>query len=134
VGSSLTALPSYLLNYDQALHSTDGGTTLHFLAVLFSMLAFLISFSLSILLYRRSWEDRMVPYIAWYLLAYSVIMAGPLEYWSTYWLGDHLFAVNLQGIVMTTPTIALLALFPNGRFVPGWTRGLVIPLAASGLC
>lgn len=125
-GIFLTALPSYLQNYRQALHTTGGATALHFLAVLFSILAFLISFSLAILLYRRSWEDRMVPYIAWYLLVYSVVMAGPLEYWSTYWLGDHLFAMNLQGIVMTTPTIALLALFPNGRFVPSWTRGLVI--------
>jgi signal transduction histidine kinase len=124
-GIFLTALPSYLLNYRQALHSAAGATTLHILAALFSMLAFLVSFSLSILLYRRSWEDRMVPFIAWYLLVYSVVMAGPLEYWSYYWLKESYFATNLQGLVMTTPTIVLLALFPNGRFIPSWTRGLV---------
>jgi signal transduction histidine kinase len=122
----LTALPGYLLFYQQGMHNQAGGDAFHALSAGFSILAFLISFSLATLIFLRGWKERMAPFISFYLLLYGVFMAGPLEMWGLFWLGSPQIAANLQSILMTTPTIALMALFPNGRFVPSWTRGLVI--------
>jgi hypothetical protein len=47
-------------------------------------------------------------------MGYAVIMAGPLEFWGTYWLGTSDFALTLQAILMATPTIALFAVGPVG--------------------
>jgi hypothetical protein len=32
----------------------------------------------------------------------------------------------VQPLLLTTPTVALVALFPDGRFVPRWTRWLIL--------
>lgn len=125
-GIFLTSLPGYLLLYRQGLHNQPGADAYHGLSVLASMAAFLLSFSLAAVLYRRKWDERMAPFISFYLLGYGAVMAGPLESWSMYWLGGSGFAINAQAVVMTTPTIALMALFPNGRFAPAWTRWLVV--------
>jgi signal transduction histidine kinase len=125
-GIFLSSLPGYLQMYRQGIHNQPGGDVYHLFAALFSIAACLVSFSLAAVLYRARWDDRLAPFISFYLLAYGVIMAGPLESWSLYWLGNSQFAINVQAMIMTTPTIALMALFPNGRFVPAWTRWLVI--------
>jgi len=33
--------------------------------------------------------------------------------------------IVLQTVLITTPTLILFCIFPNGRFVPGWTRWIV---------
>lgn len=125
-GLFLTSLPGYLLFYQNGMHNQPGQNIYHALSVLFSIVAFLVSFSLAALIFRRKWVERMAPFISFYLLVYGIFMAGPLEMWSVFWLGSPEFAVNMQTVLLTTPTIALMALFPTGQFVPAWTRGLVI--------
>ena len=125
-GIFLTSLPGYLLFYQQGMHNQTGGDVYHALSAAFSIVATLVSLSLATLIFRRKWEERMAPFISFYLLVYAIIMAGPLEMWGLFWLESPQLATNLQSILITTPTIALMALFPNGRFVPAWTRGLVI--------
>jgi signal transduction histidine kinase len=68
----------------------------------------------------------MVSFLAFYLLLYGIVMAGPLEMWSLTWLGQTDLAMRGQGFLMLAPTTALLALFPNGRFIPSWTRWAVL--------
>jgi signal transduction histidine kinase len=126
VGLFLTSLPGYLLFYQQGMHNQPGGDIYHALSAMFSIVAFLVSLSLATLIFRRKWAERMAPFISFYLLIYGMVMAGPLEMWSLYWLDSPQLAVNLQAIVITTPTIALMALFPNGTFVPAWSRWLVV--------
>ena len=53
-------------------------------------------------------------------------MAGPLEAWALYWTGDLQPAITLQTLLLSWPTVALFFLFPNGRFVPSWTRPLLV--------
>jgi signal transduction histidine kinase len=125
-GVFLTSLPGYLLFYRQGFHTQAGATAHNLLSVSASILAFMASFSMAALLYRRKWNDRMGPFISFYLLAYSIVMAGPLESWSFFWLGSHQLMMNAQAIIMSTPTLTLMALFPTGRFVPAWMRWFVV--------
>jgi hypothetical protein len=69
----------------------------------------------------------MALYVSFYLLAFGAVLAGPLEMVDTLLPGASAVATNiLQPILFTSPTIALFALFPTGRFVPLWTRWLVL--------
>jgi signal transduction histidine kinase len=93
---------------------------------LISLASGILSLSLAIILYRHKFENPAVAAVSFYLLLYGTIMTGPLEAWGWYWLGNTDFAVNVQSMLMATPTVALLVLFPNGKFVPNWTRWLLI--------
>jgi signal transduction histidine kinase len=128
----LTSLPGYWRMADEHPHltgSAEPGVGITFLAVasgLASVMAALLSMGLAFLLFRRPWREAMVPFLAFYLLVYGVVMAGPLEVWSLTWLGQIDLAMRGQGFLMLAPTMALLALFPNGRFIPPWTRWAVL--------
>jgi len=72
--------------------------------------------------------------LSFFLLVYAIVMAGPLEAWSSYWLDDSNIAIIAQTVLMSLPMMALFLLFPNGRFVPDWTRWvflLAIPWTVS---
>jgi hypothetical protein len=54
-------------------------------------------------------------------------MAGPLEHLDTLLPGSLALALNvLQPLLFTWPFVALLVLFPTGRFVPSWTRWVLL--------
>jgi signal transduction histidine kinase len=129
----LSALPGYLQRItSQTLgHAPEGTravTALFFpvASVLASLFSAALSLSLSGLLYRRKFENPAVAAVSFYLLLYGVIMTGPLEAWGLYWMGSSDFAINWQTLLMATPTVALLVLFPNGMFVPGWSRWVLL--------
>lgn len=136
----LTSLPAYgqTLRGELAHVSpaNQDSTTAVFaaLSALASLATALLCFTLALLFFRQRFTEPVAAGLSFYLLLYAVIMAGPLEHWSAYWLDDQLLALRLQGGLITVPTIALLVLFPNGRFVPGWSRWLVpiaIPVGAA---
>jgi signal transduction histidine kinase len=91
-----------------------------------SIFAALLSYGLAVMLYRRRFEEPAAAALSFYLVIYSVLMAGPLEHWGEYWLGSAAFATSVQSILLATPTIALFALFPNGKIVPDWMRWILI--------
>ncbi len=91
-----------------------------------SLVSAVLSYVLSGLLFRRRFENPAVAAVSFYLLLYGVVMTGPLEAWGLYWMGNSDFVITTQSILMATPTIALLVLFPNGRFVPLWSRWLLV--------
>jgi hypothetical protein len=69
----------------------------------------------------------MVMFISSYLLLYGTIMAGPLEWAEAFYPGWPSLAIDVvQPLFLTAPTIALFVLFPDGRFVPPWTRWLIL--------
>jgi len=135
----LSSLPGYLRLADENLHLAGGSQPAAGILVLAvgsglaSIAAALMSMGLAFLLFRHPWNELMIPFLAFYLLAYSIVMAGPLEMWSLAWLGHTNIAILAQGIIMTAPTMALLALFPNGRFTPAWTRWAVLASVLVGL-
>lgn len=98
--------------------------------VLASFTSALVCIALGALLYWRKPGDSMALFVSFYLLVYGIVFAGPLERLALLVPGADLLATDvLQPILFVVPTLALLALFPNGRFVPNWTRWLV-PFAA----
>ncbi len=134
----LTALPAYGQTMRGELahispQNQDNMTAVFVvLAGIASLTTALLCFGLALLFFRQRFTEPVAAGLSFYLLLYAVIMAGPLELWGAYWLGDASLALRLQSGLIAVPTIALLVLFPNGRFVPKWSRWLVpvtIPLS-----
>lgn len=108
-----------------------------------SLLAALVSLTLAVVIFWKKRQDPGALFVAFYLLAYGIIMAGPLEALNGF---PSLFpgAAVTDGMFLTTaqilglqaalfiPTLLLFYLFPDGRFAPRWTRyaALVLLLMA----
>ena len=108
---------------------------LDLLGVLASFLTVLVCLTLAFLLVWLRSEEWMVVFVSSYLLLYGTTMAGPLEWAEGFYPAWPTLAVDvIQPLLLTTPTVALVALFPDGRLVPRWTRWLIlssIPLVAA---
>lgn len=93
---------------------------------LLSVAVALLSISLAIVLFRRRPNDRIAVFASFLLLIYGVVMAGPLEgLHTTLPGGTSDLALTLQAAILTTPILAFLFVFPNGRLVPRWSRWLI---------
>lgn len=128
----LTSLPGYRLAFSGQLahlssENQSAGTAIFAaLSGAASLGAALLSLSLAFLFFRRRFTEPMVAALSFYLLFYAIVMAGPLENWSNYWLGDDALSLRLQGLLIAVPSVYLFALFPNGIFVPNQSRWLVL--------
>jgi hypothetical protein len=101
-----------------------------------SLATVIVSFGLAVLLIMRKSGDRMALFLSFFLLAYSVVMGGPLEMLPNVLRFSIRSAYLVQTILLTTPTVIMLCIFPTGHFVPGWTRWLwlfTLPLVGSQL-
>ncbi len=128
VGVILASLPVYWQGiiddpFLQKINNTSEITFALFLVGdLTSMLAVVVSFLVAVLLFWRKADDVMALSISFFLLAYSIILAGPLEHiQGIYNLPDSIIVVA-HTFLLTISIIAFAFLFPNGRFVPVWTR------------
>jgi len=128
----ITSLPGYFDRISSGLPGHGPRTTvnipLQIVNTIMSLMSAGLSLWLSLLLFRRRFNNQAVAAVSFYLLLYGVILTGPLEVWSKHWLGNADFALNVQTLLMAAPTIALLTLFPSGTFVPRWTRWLLMLL------
>jgi hypothetical protein len=98
---------------------------LDLLGVLASVTAALLCLTLGVVLFWRRSDDWMVVFISSYLLAYGTVFAGPLEWAEHYYPWWPSLAIDVvQPLLLTVPTVALVVLFPDGRFVARWTRWL----------
>jgi signal transduction histidine kinase len=128
----VTSLPGYALRLDEqsghvlAQTQSTGAMVLGILSGLASLASALLSLTLATLFFRRRFMDPVAAVLSFYLLGYAIVMAGPLEIWFAYWRGDTSLAFTLQGMLVAAPSVALFTLFPNGRFVPAWTRWLLL--------
>jgi hypothetical protein len=92
-----------------------------------SLLAALTSLILAAFIFWRRSGDSMALLVSYFLLFYGTIMAGPLEaidILGTDWSG--VTVGTLQPILLTTFVVAIFCLFPDGHFVPRWTRYVVM--------
>jgi hypothetical protein len=128
----LTSLPGYARTSVGELDhapSTPSTTTTSFFTIasaVASLASALLSIGLAWILFKFKFDEPVAAALAYYLLVYGIVMAGPIERWGSYWIGDSEFAIALQAYLMATPTVAFFALFPNGRFIPGWMRWTLI--------
>jgi hypothetical protein len=132
LGMLFAALPGYFSKAGLA----DPAATLSTLALVgawlgigLSLSAALVSLALACLVFWKKASDGMALFLCFYLLLHAIIDSGPIEVFTAYWLPQSpYFALQAQGVVSPVPGLVFLLIFPNGRFVPRWTRGLV-PLA-----
>ena len=134
LGVLFASIPGYVLaarHGDFVGHATEipAGlvSALDWAGALASFASALLCLALAGLLFWRKRGERMALFVSFYLLAYGVILAGPLERLDPLVPGASQLALDmLQPVLFVAPSVALLALFPNGRFVPRWTRWLVL--------
>ena len=137
LGLFVASIPAYVYNVFESGQAGWGGApvgapaglvfTLDLLGVLASITAALVCLTLAVVLFWRRSNDWMVVFVSSYLLLYGTIMAGPLEWAEGFYPAWPTLAVDVvQPLLLTTPTVALIALFPDGRLVPRWTRWLIL--------
>src|SRR5215203_1194521 len=134
LGLFVASVPAYVLTFGKAAWfggpvEAPAGLVFVFdlIGVLASVTAALVCLGLAAVLFLRKSDDWMVTFISSYLLVYGTVMAGPLERAEAFYPWWPPLAVDVfQPLLLTTPTIALFVLFPDGRFVPSWTRWLVL--------
>jgi hypothetical protein len=137
LGLFVASIPSYVFYLIELGQADWMGTpveapaelifALNLLGVLASITAVLVCLSLAVVLFWRRSDDWMVMFISSYLLVYGTVLAGPLERAEVFYPGWPSLAVDVvQPLFFTTPTIALFVLFPDGGFVPRWTRWLIL--------
>lgn len=128
----ISSLPAYGLRMSGELShattelKTTGVVLFGVLSGLASLASALLSLGLALIFYRSRFEEPAAAALSFYLLVYAIVMAGPLEGWTGYWIDDVGLAVKLQAILLATPSVALFLLFPNGRFVPAWSRWVLV--------
>lgn len=129
----LAAVPGYLrLDFNQGTIAGASEQLLTTTRIISSAASFsiaLLSLVLAVILYVQKRSDRMALFISFYLLVYGIVMGGPFEVISQYWGVLNGMAIPLQTGVLTLPTIIIFSTFPDGRFVPRWTRWLVAATA-----
>jgi hypothetical protein len=84
-----------------------------------------ISFALAILLFWRKPNDRMALFVSFFCLFTAVTGLHVLDYTLTAYFGAP-SSYQLLSDLQTPLWILLFCIFPDGRFVPRWTRWLVI--------
>ena len=138
----LTSLPGYYLRISDGAPGLGINTEyaglqsviLQVINTFASLASAILSFYLAVVIYQRLFDNLATMVASFFLLFYSVVMTGPLEHWSYYWLGSYDYVLMIQGFLVATPLIALLFLFPDGRFVPSWTRwALLLSLPWNGI-
>lgn len=128
----IASSPSYVAKFGGQLQHATGGDLppgSHFFAAasaVASLVSALITIALSLLLFRRKFREPIAALLSFILLLYGIVMSGPLEFASAYWLGSADWAFTAQSVLLVTPMIALLMLYPSGQFVPDWTRWVVL--------
>ncbi len=134
IGVFLASLPGHVvlaLNGYLGTRSGAGPTSWEvaagLLVGLLSTLVALLCLSLGVALFRQSTDNRMVLFVSFFLLFYGATMGGPLEALEAFFPGIATFSsFVLVPLTLIPMTMTLFATFPNGRFVPAWTRWIVI--------
>lgn len=126
------SLPGYLPRFQGQLAHLTGSVIppgAYFFAAasgIASLAAAILSIGLATLIFRKKFFEPMAAFLSYFLLIYGIVLAGPLEHASVAFPALLDAAPIIQGVLMATPLIALMMLFPTGSFVPGWTRWVVL--------
>jgi hypothetical protein len=136
LGIFIASIPSYVskvLNPGQAgwMRAVEAPagvvSAVDILGVVASISAALLCLTLATVLFLRKSEDWMIMFVSSYLLVYGIVLCGPLQGAEDFYPGwPSLAEFVVQPLLFTMPTVALFVLFPDGRFVPRWTRWLLV--------
>jgi len=138
LGIFVISLPGFVLLASEELRAgVQSPVLLAFglLAAISAILVALLSLGLAWVLFRRGGQDRMAMLVSFFLLVHGVTTAGPLEGLEPFLPGAaDLSVFALQPALLTPLTMLIFAVFPDGRFVPSWSRWIVVlALVLAGL-
>lgn len=127
------AIPGYLFHTSLGVFedrlSYDSSPLLlaiHRLSLLVSFLSGVLSLSLAVMLFVKKHADRMALFLSFYFLAHGILLAGTIELLQPYWpAAPWVNSFVLLPVFIGPGSMALLGLFPDGRFVPSWSRWLI---------
>ncbi len=126
----LGALPGYYSHYAQAIRSDPYGLgqfnlPFQVLVRLGDLGSGFISLALAVLLFWRKPNDRMALFASFFSLITAAVSSYSLDYFLTAYFGAP--STYLLGAELQTPLWFLIfCIFPDGRFVPRWTRWLFL--------
>lgn len=132
LGILISSLPGYFNGFTHLPGQEDAGVqsiSVGFFSAanaVASLASALLSLGLAWALFHRRFTEPAVAALSFFLLTYGIVMAGPLEVFSSVWMRSNDYSLYIQTILSATPIVALLVLFPNGRFVPRWTRWVLV--------
>ncbi len=85
--------------------------------------------ALALLLFVRQSRERMALLTSFFLLLYGAIMAGPLEILVMVYRPELTgWIFRIEGALWLLGCVSLLLVFPDGKFVPSWTRWVAMAL------
>jgi signal transduction histidine kinase len=131
-GLFLISLPGYLvlvprgfeLIESQVVQSSNLILGLNIFSGILSVASILLSFFLAVVLFRRRPQDRMALFLSYFLIVVA-LAAGPSDALLIFLPDNARYLFQVLILFMTLPlSMFLFALFPDGRFVPSWTRWL----------
>ena len=132
IGILIVSLPGYVRfvsnpQFNMLDASPTYIKTVQIASVLTSIGAACLSIILSAILFRRKRNEVIAVFASFFLLGHGIIMAGPLEALKAFEPGEYTSTVfAIQSALFMTPTMIFFCLFPNGRFVPHWTRYIAL--------
>ncbi len=98
------------------------------LRLAFSLLASIVSLVMAGILFWRAGRSLMAVYTSLFLLGFGIIITGPLETAALLLPRSYVSELEIAwGVYAALATSVLFWMFPNGRFVPTWTRHLILP-------
>jgi hypothetical protein len=98
---------------------------LNFLSGVFSYTSALVSLILAVVLFRRRKAERMALFLSYFLLIHGVFTSGPIELLEVFVEGISQVATGLvEPIIMIPLMYYFFTRFPDGEFVPSWTKRL----------
>jgi signal transduction histidine kinase len=132
IGILIASLPGYArFASNPQFNMVDASPTyikaVQIASVLTSIGAACLSIVLSAILFQRKRNEVMAVFASFFLLGHGIIMAGPLEALNAFEPGEFSSTVfAIQSALFMTPAMIFFCLFPNGRFVPHWTRYIAL--------
>jgi hypothetical protein len=125
----VTAAERTLFSYLPLFADASSEWMVDVLAMLIALSASLMSIALGAILFWRKPDERLAVYASLFLMGFGVISAGPLETLITALQPNWtVHVLILQYIFAMLGIVSLLFVFPNGRFIPAWTRWLFLGL------
>lgn len=85
-----------------------------------------LSLYLALLLFRHRSSDRASLLTSFFLLTYGVVMTGSLATLESYLPGISFLDDTIVSGIVNALALFLFAIFPDGNFVPRWTRWVVL--------
>jgi len=86
----------------------------------------LISLGLAVVLYVKRPKDGIALFLSYFLLVNGVV-AAPLSFLEPFFPDANAIPYSvIQPLIFAPLLVAFLSTFPNGRFVPSWTRWLIV--------